>query len=91
MMLGLSTGVTIAWWVACGVLLVVAIVVWALLELLRRTVRDVDSGVQTVWTSGKRVAQNTWTAHLFLATKERAGDLLAELRHHASAAERSDR
>lgn len=91
MIVALSTGVTIAWWVAVGVLLVVALVVWALLEILRRTVNTIDAGVDTVWTSGKRVAQNTWTAHLFLTTKERAGDLLAELRLHAGATRRSDR
>lgn len=89
MIVGLSSGVTIAWWVALGVGLVVAVVVWTLLEILRRTVIQIDGGVDAVWTSGKRVAQNTWTAHLFLTTKARGLDLLEELRHHAAPAERS--
>jgi hypothetical protein len=78
-----------AWWIALGVGLVVALVVWALLEILRRTVNEVDAGAQAVWTSGKRLAQNTWTAHLFLTTKARGVDLLEEVRRHAAAAERS--
>jgi len=81
----LSSGVTIAWWIALGLGLVVALVVWGLLEILRRTVSEIDAGVTDVWTSGKRVAQNTWTAHLFLTTKARGLDLLEELRHHARA------
>lgn len=89
MTVALSSGVTIAWWIAVAVLLVVALVVWALLELLRRTVADISEGVDAVWTSGKRVAQNTWTAHLFLTTKERADELLDELRMHSGEAERS--
>ncbi|MBA2357263.1 MAG: hypothetical protein H0V84_02410 [Actinobacteria bacterium] len=84
-MVALSSGVTIAWWIALGLGLVVALVVWGLLEILRRTVSEIDAGVTGVWTSGKRVAQNTWTAHLFLTTKARGLDLLEELRHHARA------
>lgn len=84
-MVALSSGVTIAWWIALGLGLVVALVVWGLLEILRRTVSEIDAGVTDVWTSGKRVAQNTWTAHLFLTTKARGLDLLEELRHHARA------
>ena len=89
MILALSDGVVVAWWVALGIGLVVAVVVTALLEALRRTVRDIDTGVTGVWTAGKRVAQNTWTAHLFSTTKDRGTDLLTEVRHHAAAAERS--
>mgnify|MGYP000108941478 CR=1 FL=1 len=89
--LALSTGVTVAWWIALGVLLVVAVVVWALLELLRRAVLEVDAGVTAVWTMGKRVAQNTQTTYLFGTTKARGGDLLEELRAHAELAERSGR
>ena len=89
MTVALSSGVTTAWWIALGVGLVVALVVWALLEVLRRTVNQVDAGAQAVWTSGKRVAQNTWTAHLFLTTKARGVELLEEVQRHAAAAERS--
>jgi type II secretory pathway component PulF len=90
-LLALSDGVVIAWWVALGVGLVVALVVWALLEAVRRTVNAIDEGVNAVWTMGKRVAQNTQTTYLFGTTKARGLDLLAELRQHAALAERSRR
>lgn len=88
--LALSDGVVVAWWIALGVLLVVAVVVWVLLETLRRTVDDVDEAVTAVWTMGKRVAQNTQTTHLFETTKERGTELLAELDRHAALQRRSD-
>ena len=78
-----------AWAITLGVWLVVAIVVWVLLELLRRTVNDVESAVEDVWTMGKRVAQNTATTHLLEVTKARGGDLVAELERHVPPAERS--
>ncbi len=91
MTLALSNGVIIAWWVAVGVGLVVAIVVWGLLEWLRRTVLAIDEGVTAVWTMGKRVAQNTQTTHLLMTTKARGVELLEELQQHAALAERSER
>ena len=81
--LAISTNQTL-WWVSLAVGLVVALVVWALLEALRRTVNDVDRAVDEVWTMGKRVAQNTATSHLLATTKERGGDLLDELGHHGA-------
>lgn len=89
MIVGLSSGVTTAWWIALAVGLVVALVVWTLLEILRRAVNRVEVGAAAVWTSGKRVAQNTWTAHLFHTTKARGVELLDEVQQHAAAAERS--
>ena len=85
------TGAQTAWWVACGALLAVALVVWTLLEILRRTVRQVERGVDDVLTAGGRLAQNTWTVQLLKTTNERAGDLLAELEHVVGKAERSER
>ena len=79
--LALSTNETL-WWITLGVGLVVAVVVWLLLEILRRAVNDVERDVAAVWTMGKRVAQNTSTSYLLQTTKERGGDLLAELEHH---------
>jgi len=79
--LALSTNQT-AWWITLGVGLVVALVVWALLELLRRTVNQVEEAVSDVWTMGKRVAQNTQTSHLLQATKARGVELLEELEEH---------
>ena len=77
----LSTNQTL-WWITLGVGLVIALVVWGLLELLRRTVNDVDRSVTEVWTMGKRVAQNTQTTYLLTTTKERGVELLDELQEH---------
>lgn len=77
-LLALSTNETL-WWITLGVGLVVALLVWLLLEALRRTVNDVDRSVNEVWTAGKKLAQNTQTAHLLNTTKARGGELAAEL------------
>ncbi|HEV3378789.1 MAG TPA: hypothetical protein VG126_16075 [Thermoleophilaceae bacterium] len=79
--LAISTNQTL-WWITLGVGLVVALVVWGLLEALRRTVLEVERAVDDVWTMGKRVAQNTATSHLLATTKERGGELLEELEQH---------
>jgi hypothetical protein len=79
----LSTNQTL-WWVTLGVGLVVALVVWGLLEALRRTVLEVERAVDDVWTMGKRLAQNTATSHLLVTSKERGGELLEELEEHRS-------
>jgi hypothetical protein len=73
------TGAQIAWWVALGVGLVVALVVWALLEILRRTVHEVRRGVDDVLTIGGRLAQNTWTIQLLQTTKELGVSLVEEV------------
>jgi ABC-type protease/lipase transport system fused ATPase/permease subunit len=83
--LAMSTNQTV-WWVTLGVGLVVALVVWGLLEALRRTVLEVERAVDDVWTMGKRVAQNTATSHLLATTKERGGELLEELEQHRAPA-----
>lgn len=67
------------WWVTLGVGLVVAVVVWILLERLRRSVNAIDPGVDRLWTMGKRVAQNTSTTYLLQTTKERGIELLETL------------
>jgi type II secretory pathway component PulF len=77
----LSTNQT-AWWITLAVGLVVAVVVWLLLERLRRAVNEVDRGVSDVWTMGKRVAQNTSTTYLLDTTKARGIELAEELEHH---------
>jgi len=83
--LAISTNQTL-WWVTLAVGLVVALVVWGLLEALRRTVLEVERAVEHVWTMGKRVAQNTATSHLLATTKERGGELLEELEQHRAPA-----
>lgn len=74
------------WWGTLVVGLVVALVVWALLERLRRSVVATEQSVDRVWTMGKRVAQNTSTTYLLNTTKERGGDLLEELEQHRTPA-----
>ena len=74
------TGAQVAWWVALAVGLVVALVVWALLEILRRTVHEVQRGVDDVLTIGGRLAQNTWTVQLLQTTNRLAHELLDEVR-----------
>ena len=80
MPVGLSSGVTTAWWAAVGVLLAVAIVVTILLEVLRRTVHEVRRSVDDVLLAGGQLAQHTWTVQLLQTTRDRASELLAELR-----------
>jgi hypothetical protein len=70
------------WRASLGVGLVVALVVWALLEILRRSAVDVEKAVEDVWTAGKRLAQNTQTAHLLSGTRDGGVALLEELEHH---------
>lgn len=79
--IALSTNQTL-WVVTLAVGLVVALVVWGLLELLRRTVLEVERAVDDVWTMGKRLAQNTATSHMLATTKQRGGELLEELEQH---------
>jgi type II secretory pathway component PulF len=74
------------WWITLAVGLVVAVVVWVLLERLRRAVSEVEKGVEVLWTMGKRVAQNTSTTYLLHTTKERGVELLDELEEHRAAA-----
>jgi type II secretory pathway component PulF len=80
-LLALSTNQT-AWVVTLIVGLVVALVVWALLEMLRRSVNEVERSVDEVWTMGKRVAQHTQTSYLLQTTLDRGGELIEELDHH---------
>ena len=74
-----------AWSITLAVGLVVALVVWALLELLRRTVNRVDSSVAELWEAGQRVARNTQTTHLLGTTVERGSELAEEVERHREA------
>ena len=62
--------------------LVVAVVVWALLEALRRAAIGIEAAVEDVWTAGKRLAQNTQTVHLLNGTRDGGVALLQELERH---------
>ena len=70
------------WRASLVVGLVVAVVVWALLEILRRSAVDVERSVEDLWTAGKRLAQNTQTAHLLDGTRDGGVALLSELERH---------
>ena len=91
MIAALSGAAETAWWISLGVGLVVALVVWGLLELLRRTVNEVETAVDEVWTMGKRVAGNTQTTHMLGSTKELGVELHDELREHRALLEEGDR
>ena len=78
-----------AWLGTLAVGLLVALVVLALLEQLRRTVLEVERAVTAVWTMGKRVAQNTQTTHLLETTRQRGGRLLEEVERRRPPAGRS--
>jgi uncharacterized protein HemY len=88
MTVALASSVETAWWVSLAIGLVVALVVWFLLEWLRRTVNEVNRAVEDVWVMGKRVAQNTATTHMFGGTKELGVELLEEVKRHGELAER---
>ncbi len=88
-LIALSSNET-AWLVTLGLGLAVALVVWGLLEQLRRTVLEVERAVDDVWPMGKRVAGNTSTTYLLGTTKERGVELLEELEHHRSSPGRSE-
>ena len=64
-----------AWRLTLGAGAVVALVVWGLLERLRRAVGAVERDVGELWTSGKRVAQQTQAGHLLGAVSQRAEEL----------------
>ncbi len=86
MVLALSSATETAWWISLGVGLVVAVVVWALLELLRREVVRIDHNVDSLWTMGKRLAQNTATTHMLGGTKELGVELAEEVERHGALA-----
>jgi hypothetical protein len=88
--LALSSSVETAWWVSLAVGLVVALVVWFLLEWLRRTVNEIDRAVDEVWVMGKRVAQNTATTHMLGGTRDVGVELLEEVQRHGELAERRE-
>lgn len=86
----LSSATEAAWWISLGAGLVVALVVWGLLEALRREVNRIDRNVTTLWTMGKRLAQNTATTHMLSSTAQLTSELEEEVgRHGELAQERS--
>ncbi len=82
-----SVGDLAAWRVTLAAGLVAELVVWGLLEQLRRTVVEVDEGVDTLWTAGQRLAQNTQVIHVLATVGARGTDLVDELAHHPAPTE----
>ncbi len=79
-----------AWWISLAAGLVVALVVWGLLERLRRAVVGVEQDVTDLWTAGKQVAQQTQAGHQLLTVRARGAELAAEAaRHHQTTEEAS--
>ncbi|HEV2810413.1 MAG TPA: hypothetical protein VGV93_08475 [Acidimicrobiales bacterium] len=68
------------WWATLVGGAVVLGAVLCLLEALRRAVVDVEAAVDRVWTTGKRLAQNTQATHLLNATRARTAAVCDELR-----------
>ena len=81
--LGLSSGAKAAWWGSLGAGLLVALVVWALLESLRRAVKAIEVAVADVLGMGGRLAQNTTAIQSLRQTEARTRDLHEELNRHS--------
>jgi hypothetical protein len=75
----LSSNQTILWEVALGLGFVVVI---AVLSLLRGLVNDIIEGVDLLWMTTKRVAQNTTGLYQFAGTASIALALRDELIRH---------
>ena len=71
-----------AWLYTLIVGFVVLLVVIALLEGLRRSVRGLENDIWTTWVSGKGVVANTATTYLLKNTRDSADELVNELGNH---------
>ncbi len=71
-----------AWVTSLVIGVVVLLVVIALLELLRRTVRKLNDDLWQTWVSGKAVVKNTATSYQLKNVRTGAEDLATELRNH---------
>jgi hypothetical protein len=79
------------WYVALGLGLVVVLVVIALVSLLSSLVRDIEVGVDQLWTVTKRMAQNTTGLYQLAGTGSVLRALREELiRHDKLLSDRDD-
>lgn len=79
------------WYVALGLGLVVILVVIALVTLLSKLVRDIEVGVDSLWTVTKRLAQNTTGLYQLAGTGSVLRALREELiRHDKLLSDRGD-
>lgn len=79
---GLASNELTMWWIAVGIGLVVILVVIALLSLLLKIVRDIDTGVEDVWDMATRMAANTATTWQLNTTANTLDKLKTELVAH---------
>ena len=72
------------WWLTLGLGLVVALIAVALLQVMYRKVRRIESGAGAIWETGKQVARNTATTWMLHQTTVRLDGLTEEaLKHDA--------
>lgn len=71
-----------AWTITLVAAVVVLLVVIALLETLRRTVKTLGDDLWETWVSGKAVVKNTATTYNLKNTRDSANELVKELGNH---------
>ncbi len=71
-----------AWVYTLIVGFVVLLVVIALLEGLRRTVKTLNDDIWTTWVNGKAVVKNTAMTYLLKNTRDSGEELASELGNH---------
>jgi hypothetical protein len=71
-----------AWFITLVVGVVILLVVIALLEVLRRTVSQLNDDLWGTWVSGKKVVKNTATGYQLKNTRQAGEELVEELRNH---------
>jgi hypothetical protein len=76
------------WIVSLIAAIVVVLVVAVVLELIVRTVHQINELVQQIWYGGTRIAQNTVTLALLRDTNDLAGKILGSASEIAKAASR---
>ena len=81
-LLALDADEKVLWLIALGIGLVVIVVVIALLTLLTRLVKEIDVGVESLWTVTKRLAQNTTGLYQLAGTGSVLRALREELIRH---------
>ena len=70
------------WWLTLLLGLVVALVAVALLQIMYRKVRRIESGAEAIWEMGKQVARNTATTWMLHQTTVRLDGLTEEALGH---------
>jgi uncharacterized RDD family membrane protein YckC len=84
MLMALTSGDNVFWWVAIGVGFVVVLVVIVLLSLLMSFVKDIDNGVGDVLDTAGRVAANTANTSQLVETLNLCIGLNEETARHAA-------